>query len=312
MEQFPYQMQYTKFPCNLYGTFFDSDTGKVYDDILEGVADGVPHMHAEMELLYILLGEAVVEVDGESYSLHTKDLLIINPFESHRLLYTSQQTKYGHYRIRFRLSMLMEGKDTEIAEVITCLEQGALKCRRCFSSADSMYEKLRLDFKMIYDLCDSHPSGWEFGLKGSCYMLIFDLIHSGCLAQSGKTINTRFSDTVVAYVESHCTEDISVADAAEALGYNKSYFCRLFHETMRISFTDYLHLVRINLARKRMADGVTDISSLATEVGYNSPSYFSKLFHRYIGETPTSFCRRVQTGNRTWNSVAPTDQESEK
>lgn len=81
---------------------------------------------------------------------------------------------------------------------------------------------------------------------------------------------------------------------------------------MRISFTDYLHLARINLARRRMADGETNISRLATEAGYNSPSYFSKLFHRYIGETPTSFCRRVQTGNRNWSTVVTDDKEQNK
>lgn len=296
-----YQMKYTRFPCMLYGTYYDSVSKKVYDDIAEGFADGVPHAHAETELLHVTCGSAVVEIDGEQCALHTDDLLIVNPFETHRLLYTSQRRAYGHFRMRFRASMLLEDGAQEIADTIARLEHGELKFRRHFSASDLARNQLLSDFRALCNIINSRPAGWEFGLKARFYTLFFDLINGGFLTESVGTVNVGFSDRVTAYVERHCTEDISVTDAALALGYSKSYFCRLFRETMRISFTDYLHLTRINRARRRMAEGETDISRLALEEGYNSLSYFSKIFRRCTGETPTEFCRRVQSGDIIWN-----------
>lgn len=305
MKNAAYQMQYTKYPCILYGTYYDSASGKSYDDIEEGFADGVPHAHAELELLHVTHGEAVVEIDGTECALHAEDLLLLNPFETHRILYTSQRSCYGHFRIRFRASMLMEGSDPSIADRLTALENGDVKFRRLFPVGHEAHDLLLEDFQSLFDLTNDHPAGWEFGLKASCYGLFFHLMQGGYLTESEGRVNALFLDRATAYVEAHCTEDISVADAAVALGYSKSYFCRLFRDTIHTSFTEFLHLTRVNRARRRMANGETNISRLATEVGFNSLSYFTKIFHRCTGETPSAFCRRVQTGDNFWESNPP-------
>lgn len=304
-----YQMKYTKYPCNLYGTYYDSASGQSYDDIEEGFADSVPHTHAELELLHVTHGDAIVEIDGSECTLHAEDLLLINPFETHRVLYTSQRSCYGHFRIRLRASLLLEGRDPAIADTLTALENGEVKFQRLFPVGHEAHDRLLEDFQSLFDLTNDPPAGWEFGLKSFCYGLFFHLIQGGYLLESTGRINALFSDRVTAYVEAHCTEDISVADAAAVLGYSKSYFCRLFRETMRTSFTDFLHLTRVNRARRRMANGETNISRLATEVGFNSLSYFTKIFHRCTGETPSAFCRRVQTGDHFWDSNPPEDGE---
>ena len=301
MNNTPYQVQYLKYPCIIYETYNDALNGVWAGDVAEGFADGIYYSHAELEILYITHGSAVIEVANTTYSLKQGDLLILNPFETHHLIYTSQNTCYGHQRIKFRASMLLEGADRAIADTIQNLESGRMKFRNLFSIGDEHYSSLLSACQEVFNATCFHINGWEFGLKSGAYRFFYLLISNGYVSECGSNTSVRFTDNIITYIKEHFSEDISASDAAAALGYNKSYFCRLFRETLHLSFTHYLHLTRINYARRKMAVGETNISKIATESGYNSLSYFSKQFRRYIGITPTQFCEKISQSNFKWD-----------
>lgn len=90
------------------------------------------------------------------------------------------------------------------------------------------------------------------------------------------------------FMDEHYSQDISLADVADAVFLSPAYFSRFFREHTGESFTDYLIRVRmehaIELLRQRKK--ITDI---AQAVGYSSARYFTRAFKQYTGDTPKDY-----------------------
>lgn len=104
---------------------------------------------------------------------------------------------------------------------------------------------------------------------------------------------TTLADTVKAYVITHLDdENLSLKYIAEHLLYlNVSYLSRTFTKQSGEKFSNYLNRLRIEKAQKLLhQNGADHIHVVAEAVGFGSnPQYFSQVFKKYTGTTPTQF-----------------------
>jgi two-component system response regulator YesN len=96
------------------------------------------------------------------------------------------------------------------------------------------------------------------------------------------------------YVEQHYHERITLRTAAQVAGLEPSYFSRFFHEKTGVKFSDWLTSIRINKAKRRMAERNTPITRVALAVGYRDLRTFERAFLRCAGMTPSAFKQSVQ------------------
>lgn len=88
------------------------------------------------------------------------------------------------------------------------------------------------------------------------------------------------------FLESNfCQSGLSMDAVAEELGYSVSYVSAILkrHDT---SFTKYLTQIRMEKAKALLADPNNKIASIASEIGYEDPYYFSHCFKKYYGVSP--------------------------
>jgi len=91
------------------------------------------------------------------------------------------------------------------------------------------------------------------------------------------------------YIEKHKSEELSLADVARAAGASVFHFCKVFHKSTGLKFTDYLARVRLEDARNRLLNPNFRISEIAYEVGFQSLTQFNRTFKRVFGQSPTEF-----------------------
>ena len=91
------------------------------------------------------------------------------------------------------------------------------------------------------------------------------------------------------YVEQHYVERITVERIADALGYEKSYFCRKMRREFGKTFSHYLHSVRINKFCSHPALNLQNIAQCAQDVGYNDYAYFYQVFRRGYKMSPREY-----------------------
>jgi two-component system response regulator YesN len=91
------------------------------------------------------------------------------------------------------------------------------------------------------------------------------------------------------YVREHYTESLGVEKVARIAGFTPNYFSKLFSLREKMTFLDYLLSLRIERAKQLLSSTDLDATRVAELSGFNSPQYFSRMFHRATGMTPLGY-----------------------
>jgi two-component system response regulator YesN len=91
------------------------------------------------------------------------------------------------------------------------------------------------------------------------------------------------------YVHAHYAGGIQLGDAADAAHVSPAYLSRLFSEHCKTSFIDYVTELRIENAEKLLRESKMNIKEVAFAIGYQDPNYFSKIFRKVTGLSPTVY-----------------------
>ena len=97
------------------------------------------------------------------------------------------------------------------------------------------------------------------------------------------------------YIDKHKAEEVSLADVAKAAGASVFHFCKVFHKSTGLKFTDYVARVRLEDARNRLLNPNLRVSEIAYDVGFQSLTQFNRTFKRVFGQSPTEFRTRVSS-----------------
>ena len=78
-------------------------------------------------------------------------------------------------------------------------------------------------------------------------------------------------------------------NAAHAMNYSDAYFCKLFKQCFHMNFSTYLNEYRIGKAKTMMENPRINIKDISVACGYTDSNYFSRVFKRITGQTPTEY-----------------------
>jgi AraC-like DNA-binding protein/ligand-binding sensor protein len=114
------------------------------------------------------------------------------------------------------------------------------------------------------------------------------------------------------YIDKHKTEELSLADVAQAAGASVFHFCKVFHKTTGLKFTDYVARVRLEDARSRLLNPNLRVSEIAYDVGFQSLTQFNRTFKRVFGQSPSEFRVRLSSPRRKAKSAHLKKNSSDK
>ena len=91
------------------------------------------------------------------------------------------------------------------------------------------------------------------------------------------------------YIQEHYSEQVTLNEVAENIYVSTFYISRMFKKELGKSFVDYLNDVRIEKSKELLKDVKYKTYEVAEIVGISDPHYFSKLFKKYSGMTPSEY-----------------------
>ncbi len=91
------------------------------------------------------------------------------------------------------------------------------------------------------------------------------------------------------YIDRHKMEPLHLAGVAKAAGASVFHFCKVFHKSTGLKFTDYVARVRLEDARTQLLNPNKRVSEVAYDVGFQSLTQFNRMFKRVFGQSPTEF-----------------------
>ena len=96
-------------------------------------------------------------------------------------------------------------------------------------------------------------------------------------------------DIIKDYIDRNYKKDISAKDVAGILGYSDVYFSKVFKQLFDDNFINYLTKIRIDRAKLLLKDISFNIKEVGKSVGYADSNYFTKVFKRSIGISPSEY-----------------------
>jgi two-component system response regulator YesN len=91
------------------------------------------------------------------------------------------------------------------------------------------------------------------------------------------------------YIEINYKKDISLDDVSRTVDISPYYFSKLFKEETGENFIDYLTNIRIEKAKSLLKNSDLSIKNICVDTGYSDPNYFSRIFKKLVGVTPTEY-----------------------
>ena len=242
-----------------------------------------PHNHNEFEILNITGGSSVVYIGDKSYAVKCGDIVFINPMEVHSVI-VNEDMPYSHQCICFDCSIIMNDRLSEsLKSECMCITHHI----RGESEHSGYLKEL---FEKAFEACTREEKNYEMSVTAYITLMFACLLKNSLTDKERvKPENIDFNTEVIRYISEHYRENITSKQAAEALMYNQSYFCRNFKKNFGMTFSSYLKIHRISLSRRMLETGNDTISDIAFQCGFENPSYFSKCFRECFGLLPNEY-----------------------
>lgn len=117
--------------------------------------------------------------------------------------------------------------------------------------------------------------------------LIYPLIEK--LEERTENQYKTISDKIIHIIQKEFDEAISLDAIAARLHYNPNYLSSIFQKEMKISFTDYLLMYRLDIAKKWLLETDLSVKEIALKLQYNNSQNFIRSFRKIEGITPGKY-----------------------
>lgn len=152
----------------------------------------------------------------------------------------------------------------------------------------------KIDF--IQEQKDSFKDIYEFaGMQEYVHYICSHIININSALLKMKNIcnNDDGIDQAVKYVRENYCKDLTMAEVANRICLNYSYFSLLFKGKTGMNFIDYLKTVRIEKAKELLKNTDYKVYEISEMVGYNNTKHFTTTFRAFTGISPKEYREKI-------------------
>lgn len=145
-------------------------------------------------------------------------------------------------------------------------------------------EGLRDEMLYITD----HPKASTLHLIGHLFLFLDGLIQSSSTQRraSGAQLRDFYIQEAITYMEQNYQRDLTVEEIADVCKLNRSYFSKLFKESLGCPPQEFLIQMRLSKATELMKTSRSSIGDIAQACGYPNQLHFSRAFKKRYGVSP--------------------------
>jgi two-component system response regulator YesN len=109
------------------------------------------------------------------------------------------------------------------------------------------------------------------------------------LGKSGGKQHKRLVEMMKTAADTQYMEPFGIQQLSERMGYSPNYLSALFKQEVGVNFTEYVTKLRIDKAKQLMENPSLKLYEICSMVGYEDENYFSRVFRKYNGMSPSEF-----------------------
>jgi YesN/AraC family two-component response regulator len=209
--------------------------------------------------------------------------------------------------------ILDEGQLIDFGQLIEKIPQLFLENQYSMEDLSFLWNRITMHVELIsrnktvdsvLDLVDWQQIETKYdGIEGMCQALINEVQY--CYGATDFDMSTdsdsgsaNFSK-LLKYIHQHYNEQIKLKDLSQMFYINKNYACFLFKRYTGMTFSELLNKIRMEQAKEMLVITSYTIAEISEKSGYTDYFYFSKLFKKMYGVTPSQYRQKpVETADR--------------
>ena len=247
------------------------------------VFDG--EQHSFFELTYVDTGELHTEVDGISYHLREKEMILYGPGQFHRQ-YTDDSSGVSYVTILFDMDNISPDASADWYSPLM---------NRIFPYTKKTYTLMKT---LVHESASGLP--YTDSLMLSLLTEIVIRLLQGeytSTAKPASVVRQNYQDElfekVIAYVESKLYEPLTIAEVCQQFSLSRSSLQLLFKNTVNHSPKKYISEMKLEKSCQMLRENKYTVSEIASRLGYSSIHYFSNAFHQKYHISPSEYAKRI-------------------
>ncbi|HYG39983.1 MAG TPA: AraC family transcriptional regulator [Cytophagales bacterium] len=245
------------------------------------------HYHPNYELVYVEATAGIRHVGQHVSNYMESDLILIGPNIPHLNFDYGLKTEYKQIVVQMKENFL--GNSFKHTPELNAIEQLFKKAIYGLSFTGETKQKAAVMLKEMH-LLDTFE---QLLLLLRVFQLLAKSNEVVVLNDLDTSIKIFLNDkirmgTIYEYIHANFNQTPNVNDVASLVNLSTAAFCRYFKKQTKMTFTDFVNQYRVNQAKTLLLHD-RNVSEACYEVGFESLSYFNKVFKKNTGENPSEF-----------------------
>ncbi|MBR3942817.1 MAG: AraC family transcriptional regulator [Clostridia bacterium] len=262
--------------------------------VKKGVRINRMHRHTEFEISLVLKGKGEYTLENVVHPMEQGDMFLFSTDEQHCITKTESDEMelltlqfsprflwaYGNRTSDFKALKIFFNRNEKFSNRLLSTQENVKKLSDLLCSIENELEQKRPEYDLM--------------VKADLISLLVHLIRDFDYIRESDSITPRKQnienmEKVMAYMDSHITENLTLEGLSKIAMMSKSYFSTTFKHLNGISLWDYIAVKRVELAISYLKETNKTMLEIATLCGYNNTANFNRTFRKVTGKTPKSY-----------------------
>ena len=230
------------------------------------------HFHPEIEVIVMTNGRAECMIDGCTYEVSSGEAIVVFPNHIHSYV---DKTSVENAVLIFKTAVLPEFKRIfqEFVPSSPIVQRAVLERNGFYKIWETVLEE--------YNSSKQIQKGWLLVLMGKLF--------EGCELVKQKSFHSDITIDILNYCESNYHDNISLKSTARALHISESRLSHIFSEKLKMSFCNYVNMLRVNEAVNLLDSTEYSITEIAGLCGFSTIRTFNRAFLKQMGTSPVKY-----------------------
>lgn len=266
---------------------FDTVSLSLFENVLDHEQNTVMmHYHDRLEIIHVLEGEGVVSVNLKEHEITAGDIVLLAPDEIHSV----KGKKGGFVHCQ---TLVFQSDPFGL--------RGEYGLETLIGKGQPGNEKMCTLHSLVFDLRNTGLGEAQKVVEGILAALCGLITYHRYFVPEPVSLSSSAAALrgVLRYMREHFAEKLEVDTLAGIAGYSKYHFIRFFSKSTGYTCVRYLHMLRLQQAKKLLRETDYRLEQVGELSGFESVSYLIRIFKREEGITPYQYRKQKRNaGNR--------------
>lgn len=262
--------------------FYEKHNGFLYAEHDTVKIDFPAHFHPNLEIVYIIRGDVKVTFGKEESVLHAGDLFLSVPNLVHSYCSLEESSQTERYLIICNIKI----EDTTLGFPQIPIVR-----------SKDIHKDILYALESLVMLYNSNDQPKQILAETFLKLLLLRTLPYMDREQIAGKYNDIEAMQITNYMQEHFQESLNLSQLEKDLKMSRYHISRVFSNIIGMSFSDYLHTLRIHYAKRLLLETDWSIMEIALESGFETQQTFNRAFQHIEKVTPSTFRKTARQTN---------------